>query len=490
MKWVNIPMCEHCLRANWLATMPARRRSLVGRSLYQPLTTISEPMTSFGDEARVWSSARTRDPKQPTTAWRGLRPRLTWIVSFEALLAILLVPGFRVASDKSPIISPALIVGVVPLLVCMGILVLRYPLAPRRSITLVLFGALFLLYVTSTLAHSPSEVWGPQKVELLWLLNFSCLVGAAFVIGPRRDRVVRFVVLMACVGCGLAALWLPLALVTSGGSRPSLLGAEYLLLSHWMGVGALLTLGYTLLVARHGVSRAVGTAVFIAVTLAMLSSGGRGPLLALAASSTILMFGRVPSRSWRLPRRKSAVRRLAVIFLLALAALVPIAESRSLLTITRLSVLLSPTRGSSAEERIQRAEVAISMWRSDLVLGTGIGSYPVLAGFGDVREYPHNLLLEVGAETGVIGVALLVLLLGFGLRSLGGWRTLRQDPLRVIILALVIYWLVVAQISGDLVDNRALLVCTALCVVGAALPGTASRLQRSVTPPRPSKSGS
>ena len=59
-------------------------------------------------------------------------------------------------------------------------------------------------------------------------------------------------------------------------------------------------------------------------------------------------------------------------------------------------------------------------------------------------------------ELGCVGLFLFVTLLVVGLQSLGTLRTVRNDPIRLIILMLFTLTLGGALVSGDLHDNRLL----------------------------------
>jgi O-antigen ligase len=139
----------------------------------------------------------------------------------------------------------------------------------------------------------------------------------------------------------------------------------------------------------------------------------------------------------------------------------------------RLDVLLTPTRGASAQVRIVSAEKSIQLWESRPAFGVGLGGFPVLAGLGDTRDYPHDLILELLAETGLVGLLLFGMVIATAIRNLGPLRALRRDPLRMALLALLVYSFTNALVSGDLVDNRSLLAFAGLCLVGIIAPNRA-----------------
>jgi len=96
------------------------------------------------------------------------------------------------------------------------------------------------------------------------------------------------------------------------------------------------------------------------------------------------------------------------------------------------------------------------------VLGTGVGSFAgvipntstIGTTIGGVYQYPHNVPLEVAAETGLIGFLLLFVPL------LATWLALfwigiqRASPAIAALLSFVAIFFVVANLSGDIPSNR------------------------------------
>lgn len=86
------------------------------------------------------------------------------------------------------------------------------------------------------------------------------------------------------------------------------------------------------------------------------------------------------------------------------------------------------------------------------LVGGGLGSF-----VGQVKgyQYPHNILLEVGAELGLVGLAILFLpLLAAGLRLIRNAYA-GQDTALTSLLALALCYFVVANLSGDAPSARA-----------------------------------
>lgn len=94
----------------------------------------------------------------------------------------------------------------------------------------------------------------------------------------------------------------------------------------------------------------------------------------------------------------------------------------------------------------------LGMFAKHPLVGGGLGSF-----VGQVKgyQYPHNILLEVGAELGLVGLVILFLpLLAAGVRLIRN-ACVGQDPALTSVLALALCYFVVANLSGDVPSARA-----------------------------------
>jgi hypothetical protein len=106
-----------------------------------------------------------------------------------------------------------------------------------------------------------------------------------------------------------------------------------------------------------------------------------------------------------------------------------------------------PTGGQSVARRGDLFRIA---WRTFLehpVIGVGTSGYEVVAGY----EYPHNLVLHVASEFGLIGLALLG---AFGILTLLAWRP--SSTVSVALGALLNFLLLNAMVSNGIYENRML----------------------------------
>jgi O-antigen ligase len=193
--------------------------------------------------------------------------------------------------------------------------------------------------------------------------------------------------------------------------------------------------------------------------------GGRGPLLSTALPLLVAI-----TLSVRLPARKILISRaLFSVFILLLAlpaglALYSTVTGQRLGTIDRLERLL--TEGNP---RTALYAKTIELSRRALVLGHGTGSWPVLVGYGDEGNYPHNLFLELVAENGLVGLILFFMLLRVAFRPVSLER-LRRDPQALCALMLFANALFNAMTTGDLPGNRAVFMMLGVLALFAIRP--------------------
>jgi O-antigen ligase len=113
----------------------------------------------------------------------------------------------------------------------------------------------------------------------------------------------------------------------------------------------------------------------------------------------------------------------------------------------------------SAGKRLDFYRATLAAIPDHLLLGTGVGSWSRFYYGNDLRNYPHNIFLEIAFEEGLIGLAVFFIFLF----SVGAaiFRMLHESRSHFLALGLlVLYCVVVSLFSGDLDDNRVLFLWT------------------------------
>jgi O-antigen ligase len=116
-------------------------------------------------------------------------------------------------------------------------------------------------------------------------------------------------------------------------------------------------------------------------------------------------------------------------------------------------------------------------------LGSGVGSWAMLNGYGDVREYPHNIWLDVWFELGLIGVALLALIFWWGLQRFWPPRVWIRQHYAPLVLALFGTGFISAQFSGNYNENWFMFAMLGLLLIQplgeSAAPSNSELLEKS-----------
>lgn len=382
---------------------------------------------------------------------------ISTVFSFEFLFVLYLFAGRFKADPRFewvPVDLTALFFG---LSVVAGFWVLwrrRFRLR-RESVLPVWLAVMFVIYVVASLAWTPGSVYAEQKAFYIATLTLWPLIACALVIAHDRRRLHRFLVSLV-VFSGWIAWESTLEFLGSGGRGfVNPLGGNYLGPGRVIGLGLLIVLAYILFFARN--FKKIGAVAlagwFLVVLFAM---GGRGPLLAtivaafvpLAVSFRLSASGRMTARRYVVP---------LLVLIAAGAAILVLLYGTGTVTVTarRLRTLIvQDDVNRSALRRVELYGDAIDSWTGKPFLGHGIGAFPLLQGSGDARLYPHNLILEILVELGLVGFGLFTVLVFVALKSLGTLRAIRHDPWRLIVLMLFVNTILNSMVSGDIPDNR------------------------------------
>lgn len=287
-----------------------------------------------------------------------------------------------------------------------------------------------------------------SKTLALTTLTLGCSFGGALLLTrhPRqREAFYR--------GTLVVGVLVALLLLLTPATDPALSDRLALAGTNTIGPARVVAAGLVVLLVWTMIGRIrplVGLGLALPLMALLISTGSRGPLAALGlATLAVLPFVTAKAR-WR------------ATLVLIVAALV---GWRSLSDAPagvrhRFMLLFSDDQGSSVRVRQELWDASINSILS-APLGRGWGGLePVLNPYG---TYPHNLVLEAAAEAGVIAALALVVAIVIGLARLV--RAIKApEPQAVVALALLVFWLANASVSGDINDNRAVFVLLALAI--------------------------
>ncbi len=321
----------------------------------------------------------------------------------------------------------------------------------------------FFLWALLTLLYTPSDIYSISKVLRLGALTGVAFMGTVLIISAEKERAKRFLTLLCSFGIIMTIAAFAKYILRGGGlGFVALFSGNYIALGRVAGMTAIIMLVGLIFAKKisHKILLGMGSITALAVVGV---SGARGPAVAVAL--TLILFTLIAT----IFAKNRVFRRnfLIAIFLVVVTAFVAYNFNLFDTMVGRFNVMLSePDMGFSAGKRVVLYDQALRTWVDHPIMGVGIGGFPVEHGYGDQRNYPHNLALEVLAELGVVGLILLGLIFYLCLRMIPPLKVLKDHPILLISILLLFFTFLNAMISGDINDNRLLFSFVGLQLVG------------------------
>lgn len=281
---------------------------------------------------------------------------------------------------------------------------LRINFSVRNKLVLVTF-LLFWLWMVISLFYSPSPQYSLKKT-FLFSTNFVTIILVA--LGSLDvKKVIRYFIFYTYL---FSSLYLPVLIGTQMGTLPYSymrdLSGLYLTLGLNLGAIVLILKFSHQPVFNTNTDKYLSILTFILLILI----GARGALL-IAIFAIILYYSanvfRILRKNIRFTRRKLIFSTFTIASLAALIIyfkdIISALMDRSL---ARLAYIISSDKGSSINARIEHMDKSFQLLKDPLIFikGIGIGSYMYVTQHQDIRGYPHNIILEVWVELGIIGV--------------------------------------------------------------------------------------
>lgn len=201
----------------------------------------------------------------------------------------------------------------------------------------------------------------------------------------------------------------------------------------------------------------------------MFLNASRGPVIALFAS--LLVFEIFDFSGVSLKKRGVHMLILAAVFYIIFWSNSPLTkplENAAELNDQMINITdkFASDAGGTGNERLIIWKDTLGMIQQHPVLGIGTGSFHTVVPYkpDEPYRYPHNLILEVIVEQGIPGF---LLWLGFGVITVvlcfrGMVRQTRGHRLYLISLAILVFGMANAMLSGDITDNPNIFVAAGL----------------------------
>jgi O-antigen ligase len=324
---------------------------------------------------------------------------------------------------------------------------------------------------------------------VLYVLNDAVMLLAGVLLARYRKDIELFLVLMLVLDA-LSGLLILAGVghdATSPADRVTFVGENVIALGI-QGARGLMVATYLALEGTRRWMRTLALALLPLVAVALFASGSRGPVIGGVIGELVVLALLLRGHAGAV--RLLALATAAIVTAVAVAQFVPqqaLARSTSILT--------GDHSGYSSNGRSQLWQGALTAFSDHPLLGIGTGSFVTVAeevacpGPGCGVQYPHNMLLELAAELGILGLAFGLIFLGASsarvVRAVAAGA--RSHPESIVVAALFSGSFVTAMLTGDISGNGNLWLAAGLALglthvsagdgatAAEAAPGTARR---------------
>jgi O-antigen ligase len=355
---------------------------------------------------------------------------------------------------------------------------------------LTLPAALILLFSEFAAASLFWSSLDPLNIDKL--LRFLVLTAPSFFIAlllgrerPRLERLIRmFLLVSAAIFAYYAYCRLMLGIDLASFNADPVTGQPPADVNNYLEYGEhaeILFILFLLVVvfgsARQALFAIAGAAFSI---WGLVTIGGRGPFALAILALPLLAAGLLLREGGPGHRLVRVVGLVAALCAIALAGYVALsdhggADLDQFRTLERYQMQLSQQDTSSMNERSRGREKAFREWLEKPLLGWGIGEFRVQESY---LKYPHNLLLEVLMETGLVGAVLLFVPAALAVQATIGIARNRASGWAEFAVAIFFLTQLVSHLTvqGYLADDRFFL---ALIGLTLAAPGGRALLAKS-----------
>ena len=339
----------------------------------------------------------------------------------------------------------------------------KLPSEPKSIVYLFL---IFGLFLSISYIYTASPDYGFRKILRFNTFAVTMFITPLLIIKSPADskRLLSYFYFLLVIIIGIMLLqfvyflkWGDFAIVLAYWNRISIPGANPIQVSRYLAIGAAMMIA---LLIRNKPSQSLHYfSILFMILLSIILSGSRGPLVSIIIGSIVYAI---------LYERKHLSRIfgygiLAIGTIIILLILLPESLTQRFFDISQGSVIMTQQgvrRISTIATRFEFWSMSLQAWFSSITsffIGLGAGGFSSLFIWRDWRWYPHNLIFEIIAELGMVGLVIGVLFIikSYQIINKGIQRGSFTDHSALWVAGTVVMF-IAAQFSGDINDNRIL----------------------------------
>jgi len=381
--------------------------------------------------------------------------KLSLLFSLEMVFSLFLLSAVFKESIAIPF-DLSLLLFVVVVGVCLFRL-MRNPTLPLVSLfPTVVFLMLSSLVMVSYI-YAPASQYSADKVIKFFLFTFTSFFVPLFFF-KKGISVKKFINSTFIITLILTVY--TLVMIVSNDSTQNFIAFNE---GNYLGLGRAIGLCAVILLCKYLFSekKIVSLLSFIllpVVLYSLLSVGARMPLLGIF----LVLLCMIPMTTIRIKKLNITIsksfKKMLFILIVAVTVIFYFVNSGyTSKTIDRISILFTQQGGGdSASGRVDRYISSIQLFGENPLFGGGIGSFSLFFDGKDMRDYSHNIFLEMLSELGIFGLVLIsILLIGGFVIGRKRIKQIKEDTqYEYTLLFLYVFYFVNANVTGDINDNR------------------------------------
>jgi len=311
----------------------------------------------------------------------------------------------------------------------------------------------FLMFIS--LFYTQAPIYGTNKF-LRFLTITALATFAPFFLFKNTKSLKNFFYTLI----GLSTL-MTLSSLISGSSHlisfHTAFGSNYLALGRITGISILVII-YSFIIKKNPKEKLIWFIILSINIAGLFFAGGRMPTFALLFTIGLIFFLSINLKTLSISKHILLYSFLIILLVAMLFLFFPKIVD-TFLAYTKI-IFTQPGGGMGVQSRLQMFATAFKAMHFYPLWGTGVGGFSNFAYSTDVWAYPHNILLETGAEVGLFGLILLVFLVGSCFRHLLQFKKKNKGKeryfLTITILSLFVFSFLGSLVSGDINENRML----------------------------------
>jgi O-antigen ligase len=401
-------------------------------------------------------------PARPFGSLRRVQWLAGHLLSFETFFLLFLY-GLHIRQILPPIPgNEAIVFGAVTIAIG-GWIILRDGLY-LRGVPIMLAGLLLIAWMVLSIGWTPSRFVARQNLTFLLTVDLWALFAGACIIAASRERVVRLVMMIMGLALLLAVYGIYIDVVHGSfrfyhyrGGGADWRGA-YINWGYIVANGAVVALTLAIFSKSGSLKQLLAVIALATCGYFLLIATGRGALLGLLLAGLLAGVIQAP----RIGRGRIEVPQTQLVALALLALALGYvgylyATGQTAGAISRFLKLFDEADDPllrAGANRFDYFAFAYRMWLDAPLVGQGLSSFGMMWGAGGEGPggYPHNAILQILAEFGIVGLVLFAIFIGAGLRHYGFDR-LRRDPLSLLVVLLFITVFVQTMVMGDFTQS-------------------------------------